>query len=282
MSAYARPTALHDALTLMAGGTQRPLAGGTDIYPGAASQLAGDVLDLTGIATLRGISQGEGGLRIAGGTSWTAIAEANLPDALAALQMAARAVGGRQIQNVGTLAGNLCNASPAADGVPPLLICDAVVELASLRGVRHLPLAAFITGPRQTLRARDEVLVAVHIPPASLQGQSVFLKLGARAFLVISIAMVAVRLVRDGDRVGSVAVAVGACSATARRLPLVERALIGADLQAAAGLVRATDVMASLQPLADIRASAEYRAQAATELVTRAVAQMAQVAQGAG
>lgn len=277
MSAYARPTDLHDALTLMAGGTQRPLAGGTDIYPGAASQLAGDVLDLTGIAALRGILRDDG-LQIGGGTTWTDIAEANLPDALMALQMAARAVGGRQIQNVGTLAGNLCNASPAADGVPPLLICDATVALASLRGVRHLPLAAFITGPRQTLRARDEVLVAVHIPPASLQGQSVFLKLGARAFLVISIAMVAVRLVRDGDRVGDIAVAVGACSGVAQRLTMVERALIGADLQAAAGLVRTTDVMTSLQPIADIRASADYRADTATELVARAVAQLAGVA----
>lgn len=274
MPSYARPTALQDALSLISRGDQRLLAGGTDSYPGAGSQLAGDVLDLTGIAALRGISQGAG-LRIGGGTTWTDIAEADLPDALAALQMAARAVGGRQVQNVGTIAGNLCNASPAADGVPPLLVCDAMVELASLRGIRHVALGAFITGPRQTMRAADEMLVAVHIPAASLQGQSAFLKLGARAHLVISIAMVAVRMVRDGNRVGSIAVAVGACSGVAQRLPLVERALIGADLRDAAQLVRSPDVMASLQPIADIRASADYRADAATELVARAVAQVA-------
>ena len=274
MSVYARPSALNDALHLMQGGRHRLLAGGTDIYPGAGSALAGDVLDLTGIDALRGFSLMDG-LRMGGCTTWTVIAEAALPDALAALQMAARAVGGRQVQNVGTIAGNLCNASPAADGVPPLLVCDAEVELASVRGVRRVALAEFITGPRKTLRAADEVLVAVHIPAAGLQGRSVFLKLGARAFLVISIAMVAVRLVRDRERVGDIAVAVGACSGTAQRLPLVERALIGADLRDAAGLVRASDVMASLQPIADIRASADYRATAAAELVARAVAQVA-------
>ena len=274
MPTYARPSALEDALSLMQGGGPRLLAGGTDMYPAAGSQLAGDVLDLTGIAALRGILPGDG-LRIGGCTTWTDIAETRLPDALAALQMAARAVGGRQVQNVGTLAGNLCNASPAADGVPPLLVCDAVVELASVRGVRQLPLDRFITGPRQTDRAADEVLVAVHIPAGGVLGRSVFLKLGARAYLVISIAMVAVRLVRDGDRVGSIAVAVGACSGVAQRLPMVERALIGADLRDAARLVLGRDVRASLQPIADIRASAEYRADAAAELVARAVAQVA-------
>ena len=274
MSAYARPSTLEDALHLMQDGRHLLLAGGTDIYPGAGRALAGDVLDLTGIDALRGFSSTDG-LRIGGCTTWTDIAEAALPDAMAALQMAARAVGGRQVQNVGTIAGNLCNASPAADGVPPLLVCDAVVELASVRGVRRVALAEFITGPRKTVLAADEVMVAVHIPAAGLLGRSVFLKLGARAYLVISIAMVAVRLIRDGERVGDIAVAVGACSGVAQRLPRVEHALIGAPLRDVAGLVRASDVMASLQPIADIRASADYRATAAAELVARAVAQVA-------
>ena len=244
------------------------------MYPGSGSQLAGNLVDLTGVAALRGISLGAG-LRIGGCSTWTDIANADLPGALKALQMAARAVGGRQVQNVGTLAGNLCNASPAADGVPPLLVCDAVVNLASVRGQRQVALADFITGPRQTVLAADEVLVAVDIPASGLLGQSVFLKLGARAYLVISIAMVAVRLVKDGNRVGEISVAVGACSGVAQRLPDVERALIGAELHHAAGLVRAADVMASLKPIADVRSSAEYRAEAATELVARAVAQVA-------
>ena len=274
MHSYARPSALEDALRLINSGGQRLLAGGTDMYPGSGSQLAGNLVDLTGVAALRGISLGAG-LRIGGCSTWTDIANADLPGALTALQMAARAVGGRQVQNVGTLAGNLCNASPAADGVPPLLVCDAVVNLASVRGQRQVTLADFITGPRQTVLAADEVLVAVDIPASGLLGRSVFLKLGARAYLVISIAMVAVRLVTDGNRVGEISVAVGACSGVAQRLPDVERALIGAELRHAAGLVRAADVMASLKSIADVRSSAEYRAEAATELVARAVAQVA-------
>lgn len=269
MTAYARPADLETALALAA---QRRvvLAGGTDLYPVAGAELAGDVLDITAIAGLRGITLGDG-LRIGGCTTWTEIAEATLPPALAGLQAAARAVGGRQVQNVGTLAGNLCNASPAADGVPPLLTLGAEVELASLRGVRRMGLGDFLTGPRKTARQPDEVLVAVHIPATALQGKAAFEKLGARAYLVISIASVAVRCVTIGGLVTDIAIAVGACSGIAQRLPLVEAALIGASVDGLAGRVRAEDVAAALSPIADIRASADYRLAAATELVARAV-----------
>ena len=135
-----------------------------------------------------------GGLRIAACTTWSEIRDAALPPACDALRAAAAEVGGRQIQNAGTIGGNLCNASPAADGVPPLLALDAAVELASAAGTRRLPLAAFLLGPRRTDRRPGEILTAVLLPEAALAGRSVFLKLGARRHLVISIAMVAVRL----------------------------------------------------------------------------------------
>lgn len=269
MTAYARPTDLETALGLLAQG-RLVLAGGTDLYPAAGASLAGDVLDITAVAGLRGITAGDG-LRIGGCTTWTDIATADLPPALAGLQAAARVVGGRQVQNVGTLAGNLCNASPAADGVPPLLTLGAVVELASMRGVRRLDLAAFLLGPRKTARAPDEVVVAVHIPAAALLGKGAFQKLGARAFLVISIASVAVRCVTMGGLVTDLAIAVGACSGVPQRLPLVEAALIGAPVQGLAARIRPQDVAAALSPIADIRASADYRLTAATELVARAV-----------
>jgi CO/xanthine dehydrogenase FAD-binding subunit len=269
MTAYFRPSRLEDAVGLMAGGTCTLLAGGTDIYP-SNGMAAGDVLDLTAITDLRGITEGPAGLRIGGAVTWSEIAEADLPPALSALQMAARAVGGRQIQNAGTIAGNLCNASPAADGVPPLLVLEAEVELASVRGMRRMALAAFLLGPRRTARAVDEVLVAVHVPARALAGQSTFLKLGARAYLVISIASVAVRIVSAGGLVTEIAVAVGACSGVPQRLPLVEAALMGAPLPALGGLVRRQDVAAGLSAIDDIRATAGYRVDAAAELVARA------------
>ncbi len=268
MTLYARPSDLTRALALRAGGA-RVLAGGTDVYPGAA--VAGDVLDVSGVTALHGISRGDG-LRIGAAVTWSEIAEAELPGACAALQMAARAVGGRQVQNAGTLAGNLCNASPAADGIPPLLVLGAEVELASVRGVRRLALAAFVLGPRRTALQADEVLVAVHVPAAALAGRSVFAKLGARAYLVISIASVAVRLVVVDGVVTEAFVAVGACSAVAVRLGLVEAALVGVAVGQLRAAVRAAD-MAVLTPIDDVRATAAYRLEAAAEMVARAVAE---------
>lgn len=272
MRSYARPQTLNEAIGLLAQGQRRILAGGTDLYPAAGVQIDGNVLDLTAIPALSGITGGTG-LRIGSCTTWTAIAEADLPPALRCLKQAARQVGGRQVQNAGTIGGNLCNASPAADGVPPLLALDAVVELAGPSGLRQMPLAQFLTGPRQTLRAGDEVLTAVIVPEAALQGRSSFVKLGARAYLVISIAMVAARVqVAEGQITGA-AIAVGACSGVAQRLPAVEAALIGVPVAGAAAGVRAADVAAALSPIDDVRATAGYRVAAAAELVRRAVAE---------
>lgn len=276
MTNYARPMALPEALGLLAGGKMQVLAGGTDIFPALAGDaLRGPVLDLAGVAGLRGIVAGSEGLRIGACTAWAEIAAARLPPALAALQQAAAQVGGRQIQNAGTIGGNLCHASPAADGVAPLLVLGAEVELTSERGRRRLKLADFITGPRRTALARDEVLTAVVIPASGLAGQSRFLKLGARAYLVISIAMVAARLVVMDGRVAEAALAVGACSAVARRLAMVEAALIGAPLMQAAARVDPAQVAAALSPMDDLRGSAAYRAEAAAELLRRAVADLA-------
>ncbi len=273
MSSYARPSTLADALSLLAACGSVPLAGGTDLYPGAGAVLAGDLVDLGGVDKLRGISGG--GQRIGAATTWSEIAEANLPPAMRALQQAAVQVGGRQIQNMGTIGGNLCNASPAADGVPPLLVLGAGVELAGLAGTRRLPLAEFLLGVRQTVLRPGEIVVAIWLPEASLRGISAFSKLGARAHLVISIAMVAVRLVVENGRITEAAVAVGACSAVARRLTGVEHALIGAPAKDAAARVHMADVAAALTPIDDIRASAAYRVEAATELVRRSVAEVA-------
>ena len=273
--AYARPDSLAAAVALAEERSWRLLGGGTDLYPATqARSLAGDVLDLTAVEELRGIANGRGGLRIGACTRWSEIAGATLPPALAALQQAAREVGGRQIQNAGTVGGNLCNASPAADGVPPLLALGAEVELVSAAGVRRLALADFITGPRRTTLQAGEILAAVVIPRTGLMGRSRFLKLGARAYLVISIAAVAVRLVEREGRVAEAAVAVGACSPVARRLGAVEAALVDQPLAALAVRVRDADVAASLAPIDDVRASAAYRLTAAAELVRRAVADL--------
>lgn len=274
MTDYTRPSRLKDALAQLADGGRVVLAGGTDLYPGAGSSLQAPVLDVTDVDEMQGITLADG-LRIGGAVTWAQIAAASLPPALGGLQQAAVQIGGRQVQNVGTLAGNICNASPAADGVPPLLTLDAMVELASPRGRRELPLAAFIQGPRRTARAPDELVVAVRLSPKALAGRGVFHKLGARAHLVISIVSVAVKCVTTGGIVSDIAIAAGACSAVPCRLPQIEAAVLGARSNQVATRVRFGDVAACLSPIADIRATADYRLHAVTELIRRAVQEAA-------
>lgn len=275
MVAYDRPGVLHEALAMLERGPVTIAAGCTDLFPATeARALPGSVLDITGIAELRGISWTAHGLRIGACTTWTDILRADLPPAFDMLKQAAAEVGSVQIQNAGTIAGNLCNASPAADGVPCLLALDAEVELASVLGNRNLSLAEFLTGPRRTARAPDELLVGITIPMASSAGQSRFLKLGARRYLVISIAMVAVRLVSVDDRVSEVAIAVGACSGVAQRLVALEAALEGVPVAGLSGRVRPELVASALLPISDVRADAAYRTTAATELVRRALVEL--------
>jgi len=271
LSRYAKPTTVDDALALLAEGRWRILAGGTDFYPALGSDpLVDDVLDLGGLAALRGITETAGHLVIGAATTWSELAAARLPAALGAWQQAAAAIGSVQIQNVATVAGNLGNASPAADGVPALLIVDAEVELSAAGGVRHLPLREFIRGNRRTALAADELITAIRVPNTALAGASVFTKLGARRYMVISIAMVAVRLAADGHgTIREAAVAVGACSPVALRLAALEAELIGRRLDSLAGDVVSPAYLSALAPLDDVRGSAEYRLAAARELVAR-------------
>ena len=274
MSLYLRPDSLDAALEALAGQPLTVLAGGTDFYPARVGRPVDEpLLDISALARLRGIAEGTDGWRLGAATTWTDVIEAPLPPLFQALEQAAREVGGAQIQNAGTLGGNLCNASPAADGVPALLALDARVELASRRGTRTLALAEFITGPRRTARAADELLTAVLVPRPCGKATSRFAKLGARRYLVISIVMAAAAVECDASgRVSRARVAVGACSPVARRLPLLEAALTGR--LAGSGLAEAVaDAhLAPLAPIDDVRADAGYRLDATGTLLRRLLA----------
>lgn len=274
MIRYAKPRAIDEALQLLGEERWRILAGGTDFYPALGNRpLRENVLDINGLDELRGVSETAAHMVVGARTTWTDLLLLPLPSAFDALKQAAREVGSVQIQNVGTVAGNLCNASPAADGVPALLILDAEVELRSRAALRHLRLEDFILGNRRTALRQGEMMTAIRIPRRSIDGSSAFFKLGARRYLVISIAMAAARIAvgRDG-RISEAAVAVGACSAVALRLDLLERALVGKPAEASiAGAVEDAH-LSSLAPIDDVRGSARYRHEAAREIVARAIA----------
>jgi len=273
---YLRPTDLSAALRALKERQLTVLAGGTDFYPARVGQpLAEEVLDITALPGLRGVRTQAGRYRIGALTTWSEILAMPLPAVFAGIKLAAREIGGRQIQNAATIAGNLCNASPAADGVPALLALDAEVELSALDGVRCIPLAAFVLGSRRTARLADELMTAILIPRWGPNSRSTFYKLGARRYLVISIAMVAATIEPgSAGRVGRVAVAVGSCSEAARRLDGLETKLRGAPLTPAlAELVQPED-LAPLTPLSDVRATSAYRLDAVATLVRRALAEL--------
>jgi CO/xanthine dehydrogenase FAD-binding subunit len=269
MGAYLRPHRLEDALTALA----RPhvvLAGGTDFYPARVGRaIDEDLLDIGGIAVLRGISADAAGWRLGATTTWSELLETDLPPLFDGLKQAAREVGGRQIQNAGTLAGNLCNASPAADGVPCLLALDAEIEIAGSVGRRLLPLRQFITGVRRTALTQDELVVAIHVPRPGNEARSAFLKLGTRRYLVISIAMAAATVEIADGRVASARIAVGACSPVAERLPNLEAALVGAPLDTRLADRVEVAHLAPLSPIDDVRGSAAYRSDATVTVLRR-------------
>ncbi len=277
MGSYLRPTELGDALRAL--GAQSPraiVAGGTDFYPARVGRIPDeDILDITALP-LGGIEECADHWRIGALTTWSQLVAAPLPPCFDALKAAAREVGGAQIQNAGTLAGNLCNASPAADGVPPLLAMDAEIVLASAGGERRVPLAQFVTGNRKTARRAEELVTAIHVPKPAAGAESVFLKLGARRYLVISIVMVAATIEPDArGQVLRARVAVGACSPAAQRLRALESALGGLPIDAALATVACAEHLAqALAPIDDVRGSAHYRNDAALILVRRALGEL--------
>jgi CO/xanthine dehydrogenase FAD-binding subunit len=271
MGAYLRPDRLADALTALSRSPFAVIAGGTDFYPARVERIEDeDVLDISGLGELRRIKAMPRYLRIGAGVTWSDLLRAELPRGFDGLKLAAREVGGIQIQNTGTIVGNICNASPAADGLPNLLALDAEVELASLDGQRRLPIGEFVTGNRRTLRRPDELVTALLIPNLGGDARSDFLKLGSRKYLVISIVMVAAVLELAGKRIERARIAVGACSEIARRLPALEAALAGQPLDVLGQMVKPEHI-AGLSPIDDLRASGAYRHKAALVLLRRSL-----------
>jgi CO/xanthine dehydrogenase FAD-binding subunit len=280
VSAYLRPARLTEALGALAAGGPggapwTVVAGATDHYPARVGRVVDeDVLDVSAIARLRGIGREAGGWRIGALATWSELAEADLPPMFDGLRAAALTIGGLQVQARGTVVGNVCNASPAADGMPNLLALDAQVELVSGTGARIVPIGMFVVGNRRTVRRSDELVLGLYVPDplSDTTVRSSFVKLGSRAYLVISIAMVAAVLEIDGDgRIARARIAVGACSEVAQRLPALEAELAGtAAIPATAALVR-PDHLAGLRPIDDVRGTAAYRLDAARTTVQRAL-----------
>ncbi len=240
-------------------GPLTPLAGATDLYVALnfGTLASSRFLNLWSLDQLRRITVREETLSIGALATYSAILRSRLVrKRLPMLARAAREVGGLQIQNRGTLGGNVANASPAGDTLPVLAAANAVVVLRSLDEERRVPFDRFYTGYRQSVRREDELIVALEVPP--VEGAQWFRKVGTRAAQAIS------KVVMAAVRGRQFRVALGSVAPTVIRLPRTERMLEAGDLELAVRTLRE-----EVSPIDDLRSTAEYRRDVAANLLRR-------------
>ena len=272
---FLRPTSWADALAARAEHRGAwAIAGGTDVM--VALNLTGArppaLLDLTAVPELAQWERAGDRVRLGAAVPYARVLD-ELPVELPGLAAAARTVGSPQIRNRGTVGGNLGTASPAGDAHPPLLAADADVELASVRGVRRVPVREFFSGPRRSVLAPDELVAAVEIPVA--RGPQTYAKVGSRNAMVIAVCSFALGLDPATRTVGT---GIGSAAPTPRRAPEAE-AFLAAHLDWEGGGVDdeiagrfGELVAAAAAPIDDVRGSAAYRRHSLAVLARRAVA----------
>ena len=264
---YHRPGSLSEAFELLAeyGDAAKVIAGGTDVVPQLKYEkiAPNHLVTLMKISGLSDINEDNGGLSIGACARLIDVKQACARDPrYEALHDALRSIGKVQVMNMGTLGGNLCTASPAADSVPPLLVLNGRVTLASQEGSRTLDIEDFITGPYAADMAADEIMTEIHLPSGQDHQSSAFLKV-ARVAADISKLSCAVALQRDADRCVFCRIALGAVAPLPLRIKKAE-ALLG-DKQMDATLLdeAAAIVSAEIQPISDVRSTETYRRQVA-------------------
>jgi len=267
------PRTLAEGYALLAEGGRRPLAGGTDalVERAAGVGATGRYLDLAGLAELRGIRAADGLLVLGASTTYAELRRSPLvAEHAPVLAGMAAEVGAAQIQNRGTLGGNLATASPAGDSLPVLLALDAEIVVGSTRGERTIPAAEFFPAYRRTALAADELILRIAVPIRPDRTVA-FRKVGARRAQAISVVVLAVAWRREGGRWHDVRVALGSVAPTPIRARATEAALEGAPPTAEVAAVAAATLAAEIAPIDDVRSSAEYRRTVAGRVLHRMV-----------
>ena len=280
---YEAPTTLEAAAEILKGGDVTVLAGGTDLMPQSEAgriRLKPVLMNIRRVAELRGIEETGGLVRIGALTTITEILDSGLVrDRLPVLADATDHFASGQIRNMGTLGGNICNASPAGDTLVPLLVLNAEVELVSKPnghlGSRRLPLRDFLVGPGRTRREPHELLSAVVVPVPPAGFRAAFAKFGTRPALDISAVSVAIGGVLRGGVLTDVRAAFGAVAPTPIRGPATEAALEGRRLDAATIEAAAQAAHDEGRPIDDVRASAWYRREMIHSLTRKVLSHVA-------
>ncbi|CAN5600601.1 hypothetical protein BH23CHL7_BH23CHL7_21060 [soil metagenome] len=257
------PKTLDEALAMLSSGQAwQPIAGGTDLLVQITGELGpppARVLDIWRLDELRGISVEDDRLVLGALTTYTDIRRSAVcAEHLPALVEAAATIGAAQIQNRGTLGGNIANASPAGDTLPVLLATDGVMVLGSSGAEREVPAADFWPAYRQTARRPDELVLRVAIPlPAGRQVR--FRKVGTRRAQAISKVVMALAWREDGGVWRDVRLALGSVAATPARARETERVLEGAAPRRETADHAAATLASEIQPIDDVRSTADYR-----------------------
>ncbi len=253
------PRSLDEALRLKAEHPEAlPIEGGTDVMVELNFDRSRPraLLNLNEVGELKGWSRENGSVRLGAALTYTEIRQSELAAVVPALAEAARTVGSPQIQNRGTVGGNLGTASPAGDALPPLLVERAAVELASVRGERAVPLQEFLVGPKRNALAADELIVGVRLSPSG--ARQTFMKVGPRNAMVIAVVSLALAVDRERDELRAAYGSAGPVSALVTA-PLDELDAFPDSVAAAA------------RPIDDVRGTAAYRRHALRVLTVRAL-----------
>ena len=271
---YHQPETVEEATKLLAElEDTKVLAGGTDLIPKMKQRLLEPihVINLKKIKALEGIKETDKGIWIGAATKLRTIEKSTLIKEKIPLQyLATKTIGSVQIRNMGTLGGNVCNASPAADGALGLVALDAIVHIAGVKGERTMPIAEFFTGPGATVLAKDEIVTGFTVPVVDGDTRYHFISIGRMA-LDISTISIAVTITKKADKVTKARVALGSVAPTPLRLPPVEKYLVGKSLTDQVIIEAAKMVSEGIKPITDIRASAEYRKEAAKGMAMEAI-----------
>jgi len=270
---YFAPANLDEAVKLIAANKDglKVLAGGTDIMPkiNYYKEIPKAVMYLGGVG-LDFIEVTDDGLVIGAGTPIAKILQSELiAKAAPVLAEAAAEHSSPAIRSVATIGGNIVNASPAADMVPPLYALDAVLTLVGPGGARSVKIEEFFTGPGKTVRAPDELLKDILVP--NVKGKAAFIKLGKRKAQVLSVVSVAARLVAEGGNCVKARIAIGSVAPTVIRCPEAEAMLAGKQITPELLCEAAKAAIGVATPIDDSRATAWYRKEAGLGIVKKAL-----------
>jgi CO/xanthine dehydrogenase FAD-binding subunit len=258
------PATLAEAYALLSGPgrSMKVIAGGTDLMVLMNAHMLDDAefLDIWRVDELRGITDEGDALRVGALTTYTQLIRSELIQRhVPALVAASRTIGAIQIQNRGTIGGNIVNASPAGDSLPVLAAYDAEVEIGSARGARRVAFNEFYAGYRRAMLQTDELVLAVRIPKLKDGERDFFWKVGTRRAQAISKTVLAVRARMSGETIETISIGVGSVAPTVIRAPQTERLLTGATLTAALIEEARRTIAQEIAPITDLRSTEHYR-----------------------